>query len=317
MTHFRNAFCSVLLLSFGGVSQCFAQSYTYPPVVTIDTLVDHLTEPERIKAAKEKAEAALPRLRQKVEDVERGRITGKDSQVSGRRRGTTIYTFRDEASKQQERDRWQKEIDWCDDQINNPIRPPILPIQHLREGAVGILGVNQYGAQRELSAIRILQVVDEENFMADAKGIRIWVTGISTANLTDDALLSIKGRVFVGVGTQRYSTVLGAAKQIDKIRLYDMTAAAEKAAVVLLARTSKPMDSPAAAEAVQFTKEVDREWSSVDGKFTMEATLLSYDNETQKASLKRTDGSSIEIEVSSLSLQDRNYIRSAARDAAK
>jgi WD40 repeat protein len=57
-----------------------------------------------------------------------------------------------------------------------------------------------------------------------------------------------------------------------------------------------------------------REWTSRDGKYTVEAELLSVNN--GKAVLKRDDGSTVEVDLDRLSLSDLKYVQEAM-DALK
>lgn len=66
---------------------------------------------------------------------------------------------------------------------------------------------------------------------------------------------------------------------------------------------------------VDFEKETERTWQSLDGKFSTTATLLKFDRDKSEVQLRKSDGSEIAVPIKTLSLNDRNYIRGQAREA--
>lgn len=63
--------------------------------------------------------------------------------------------------------------------------------------------------------IEIDQVVDESNFIGGDR--EVWVEGVNTSNLSDDALLRTKGAVFLCDGNKQYTTVLGSSKTVMNV----------------------------------------------------------------------------------------------------
>jgi hypothetical protein len=63
--------------------------------------------------------------------------------------------------------------------------------------------------------IEIDQVVDESNFIGGDR--EVWVEGVNTSNLSDDALLRTKGAIFLCDGNKQYKTVLGSSKTVMNV----------------------------------------------------------------------------------------------------
>lgn len=74
---------------------------------------------------------------------------------------------------------------------------------------------------------------------------------------------------------------------------------------------------PKESEPVWFADQKARTWTTEDKKFSVEATLVQFDPGRGEATITRTDGREITLEIKKLSLDDRNFIRAAAREAAK
>ncbi len=67
------------------------------------------------------------------------------------------------------------------------------------------------------NVIEIDQVVDGSNFIGGDRSV--WVEGVNTSNLSDEALLDTKGAIFLCDGNKQYTTVLGSSKTVMKVVL--------------------------------------------------------------------------------------------------
>ncbi len=63
--------------------------------------------------------------------------------------------------------------------------------------------------------IKVDQIIDESNFIGF--GQSVWVEGVNTSNLRDDAVLNTKGMLFLCDGNKRYTTVLGGSRTVMKL----------------------------------------------------------------------------------------------------
>lgn len=79
-----------------------------------------------------------------------------------------------------------------------------------------------------------------------------------------------------------------------------------------------PMDKPRFKHKtgkVDFLDEEYRTWKSQDGKFSNEAVLIRFDQDTKLVTLLKKEGGEIEVLITALSIDDRNYIRQKAQEA--
>lgn len=66
---------------------------------------------------------------------------------------------------------------------------------------------------------------------------------------------------------------------------------------------------------VEFDEQEPRSWTSADGKFSVEATLVRFDQSGKTITIRKSDGEDVTIDIEKLSLDDRNHARQLARDA--
>jgi hypothetical protein len=72
-------------------------------------------------------------------------------------------------------------------------------------------------------ALRVRQVIGQRAFIADLGDSLVWIEGVGTSNLADDAIADCDGFAFAIVGNETYSTVIGGTKTVKKLQGFSTT----------------------------------------------------------------------------------------------
>lgn len=122
----------------------------------------------------------------------------------------------------------------------------------------------------------------------------VLVRGVDTSTLADDQMIGLAGAWRVA-GTHQYQTAIGAKKTVFALEPVDLPDPPPARAVV----KNAPAKQPARAM---------RLWTDVTGKYRIEAALIEVTKDT--VILEKTDGSRVEVPLSRLVKNDREYAKS-------
>lgn len=152
----------------------------------------------------------------------------------------------------------------------------------------------------------VLQVIGPEDVvltLGNPNVPNIWLAGHSTEDLVDGANVRLLGLVEVD-GTKTHTTPTKGSKTIRVVRLVSKEKLAEmeaKAAAGEAEAERKRKEAEAAKEAKSW-----RTWTTADGKFTVEAKLVSIG--FGKARLEKRDGTTVDVKPDVLSPEDQDFI---------
>lgn len=197
----------------------------------------------------------------------------------------------------------------------SPHEMPKLYLWDLAVGDIGRLagGLPSSDDPRE-NRFQVLQVVDDDSMLIQSHGkgytgnaanvaIRrvqktAWVSGVSTAGITDDEYIPLS-QVFEVKGTKRYQTALGGSSTVFELRPF---AIQDTMAFEANLAADKPEAKP--------TGPIFRTWTDATGKFTIEAKFAGII--AGKVNLLTKDGRKIQLEPERLCEADQEFLEEKA-----
>jgi type II secretory pathway pseudopilin PulG len=167
--------------------------------------------------------------------------------------------------------------------------------------------------------IWMAQIIDESNSLVTVKRYfgqdlsfkvetDLWVEG-PTKGLVDGQRSPFDSQPLQVVGTKQYETISGATKTIFRARLISLNELAEMKAKAKAAteaqQAARVAEQTAKQEALEAAKR--RQWTSADGKYTLEATFAGLTNGV--VTLEKDNGQRLPIRLEQLSKEDQDFIR--------
>lgn len=185
------------------------------------------------------------------------------------------------------------------------------------------------GEWGNLPTVEVFQVVNASEVLVKADDELFMLTGVRTSGMVDGRNYSLSD-AFEVEGTRRYSTAIGASKQVLSLRIISgraATAIVNEANQAMLERAVNVARAEAAEQRAAKEKEAAdkvaqevasqeadtaakrRTWNSADGKFTVEAEFISSGG--GKVKLRRLDnGKELSLDANILSPADLAWIKS-------
>ena len=215
----------------------------------------------------------------------------------------------------------QPEHDYLSYRLQNTGKIPLLhtgvvgrPIQI---GDIGVLTRNS-----SEHTFRVDQIIDNDEMLIF--GNEFWIKGVRTTNLVDNSTVDLGSIVFVVTQNKQYATVLGASKTVRCLTVLDTDNAdrafeekwsekeeQERKAEEKIRKLEQERLKREEEERIRRESEIEaakwRIWTSVDGKYTIEAKFLKYT--FGEVHLEKKDGSVISIKKEQLSSQDWEWIK--------
>ena len=192
---------------------------------------------------------------------------------------------------------------------------PLLYLWKLELGQIGLLTGNSLRDNAK-NKFEVMQVIDDYNMLIASqrnattvdplnvvettKERWVWVSGVPTKGIVDDSVVKLE-QVFEVVDTKRYAAAIG-TNTVFVIQPFEIQSP-DKLLAVLKVEPKKPMPKPIEPAKPMYG---EREWTSADGKFTVEATFI--ESEDGKVKLRLADKREIEVDVESLSEEDQAYL---------
>lgn len=162
-----------------------------------------------------------------------GRITKSNSVGNPDRNnpaGPLVYTFARPEDKRVSVEEKSEEIARLEVKLAMARDPGAVPVPLAHEGEI------QAGLIRRIACLKVSQVVDENSMIGTAylgfgdsetsyapgQGVDVYVTGMSTAGITDGARIVGGSQAFQIAGAKRYETVIGGSRTVLELRPFDV-----------------------------------------------------------------------------------------------
>lgn len=157
---------------------------------------------------------------------------------------------------------------------------------------VGGVGVLENSWKERINFAEVVQVIDGQNLLAEVGEQIVWMSGLNTAGLVDKSRLSVGGKCWEVTRTRKYDTVIGAARTLFELSLYDTKPAVADANARL--RGTIRVEEP-------------REFTFLEPESKVLATFVTFAN--GKVTLRKEDGSVITVPIMQLAREDREWVR--------
>lgn len=188
---------------------------------------------------------------------------------------------------------------------SGPLVIPKIDAFALRVGDIGWLDYGDHVVGVAPRTFRVVQVLNAEQMLIRTGKRLTLVRGLPTAEIDDGSDVTIS-KVMHVVGNATYRTAAGGTNTVLVAEPFDHATLMKVISAAAAAEKRIASEQAAAEKEQQF-----RTWVSRDGRFTVEARLVSFAG--GKATLERRDGKQIDVSPALLSPADNSYIRDELR----